>query len=504
MSQAGQLTVRHEHDHTHGALDFRVRRRDRYSIELKFRHLLDPEQERFPRRRSTRIRVLFFLPYSFNIRPDTLEPEEFYDDVKLYVRFNTPAMGIDELLGTNATDSPLWRLGRLLTHPASVDTGTLRYEAKLLGSITKSVLRDSVNERTRGVERVEQSRVDGFCAIVNRLHESFDAYRRVLESDDLPESARTHLRLVDEHLSLTIENYLVRMLTDRTVKRSGVSLQPLRDAIRVQQEYRRGRRYRSVACDPENTRRREEYIYRSKMLKHYAASVLFFEIRRGNQARRVEHLLYAVAAGIAMAIATGISFIGQVRFGALSTTLFLVLVVGYMIKDRLKDAIRAAFQRTLGRLFYDRRTVFKDQSTHKAMGVVKERTMFVQQHRLEPELLAARARGGFEEAIMRTNPEQALEYTKLLRIHERRLHRMHRRITGLADINIIDVKNLLRYLARQRETVPVVEDGEVRLEETNRIYHLNMLISANVGTGEQWHKVRLVVDAGGIRRVERP
>ncbi|MFW5684283.1 MAG: hypothetical protein ACOC1I_05480, partial [Spirochaetota bacterium] len=225
---------------------------------------------------------------------------------------------------------------------------------------------------------------------------------------------------------------------------------------------------------------------------------------RGNQARRVEHLLYAIAAGLAMAIATGISFIGQVRFGTLSTTLFLVLVGAYMIKDRIKDAIRSAFQRTLGRLFYDTRTVFKDQATHKAMGVVKERTMFVQQSRLGEPVLAARARGGFERAITSTNPETALEYTKLLKLRERRLHRIHRRITGLADINIIDLKNLLRYLVRQREQVPSLSPDGVQLEETRRIYHLNMLVSADAGAGEHWHKVRLVVDAGGIRRIERP
>jgi len=130
--------------------------------------------------------------------------------------------------------------------------------------------------------------------------------------------------------------------------------------------------------------------------------------------------------------------------------------------------------------------------------------MFVRQSRMDDALLAARARGGFESAIMETSPETALEYTKLLHVYERRLHRVHRRITGLADINIVDLKNLLRYLVRQREQVPVYSDDTMDLEETRRIYHLNMLISANTGQGERWHKVRLVVDAGGIRRIEEP
>lgn len=84
----------------------------------------------------------------------------------------------------------------------------------------------------------------------------------------------------------------------------------------------------------------EEYVYREKMLKKYASEVLFFDVHRSNVAKRTEHLLYALAAGIAMVIATGIAFFGQTRFGGLTTSLFVLLVVGYMLKDRVKDFFR--------------------------------------------------------------------------------------------------------------------------------------------------------------------
>lgn len=485
-------------------LDFRIRRRDRYSIEVKFRHLLDPNRESYPRRRKTRIRLVFFLPYSFNIRPETLDATEFYDDVKLYVRFNTPTIPLEELLDPVSRDSPLARLGRMLGDPTTVDPDRLGYEARLLGAVLKTVLRDTVVRLITDRDVITQAEIDEFCDTVARLDSGFAAFRSALDDERLSGRARTNLSLIDEHLSLTLENYLVRLLTHPEVRSANASTDPLREAIAVQQEYRRSRAYRSVVEVREDSARREEYIYRYKMLKHYASSVLFFEIHRGNQAKRVEHLLYAFAAGLAMAIATGISFIGQIRFGTLSTTLFLVLVGAYMIKDRIKDAFRSAFQQTLGRLFYDTRTVFKDQTTRRAMGVVKERTMFVRPSRLDTDLLEARARGGFESALAEARPERTLEYTKLLHLNERRLHRTHRRITGLADINIIDLKDLLRYLVRQREEVPVVSEAGVELEQTRRIYHLNLLISADTGEGDRWHKVRLIVDAGGIRRIERP
>lgn len=483
------------------ALDFRVRRRDRYSIEVKYRHLLDPDRDRYSVRRTTRSRLVFFLPYSFNIRSETYDPADLMRDTKLYVRFNTPRMAVDELLDPDSADSPLARIVRMLDGGPTVDRRALRYEAKLLGAVLKSALRDAVVERVAHGSVPTQEEIDAFADLCARIDRGLARFRDGI--DRAPDVVREpHLRLVDEHLSLTIENYLVRLLTHEGVAGRGLSTAALEAAIRNQTGYRRGRGYRSVVDRERSTARREEYIYRYKVLKHYAASVLFFEIHRGNQARRVEHLLYAVAAGIAMAIATGISFIGQIRFGTLSTTLFLVLVGAYMIKDRIKDAFRSVFQRTLGQLFYDTRTVFKDQTTHRAMGVVKERSVFLRGGRLDTGLLSARARGGFEQSIKETSPETTLEYTKLLRVNERRLHRTHRRITGLADINIIDVERLVRYLVRQREQVPVVDD-EVRLVETKRIYHLNMLICPDADRDASWHKIRLIVDAGGIRRIER-
>lgn len=485
-----------------GEPDLRVRRRDRTSIELKFRHLLEPGRPRYPRRRTTRMRVVFFLPYSFNIRPDTMNPGEFYDDVKLYVRFNTPALGIDELVTEGSPDSPLDRLVRAIDGRAEMPLASLRYEAKLLGAITKSVLRDELVGRLHGT--VGQERIDSFLEVIQRLRAGFSRFRRAFGHAGLPGDVRETVRLVDEHLSLTMENYLVRMATDERVREASLSVERLLDAVAEEQAYRRERGYRSVVRADDPRAKREEYIHRSKMLKHFSASALFLEIHRGDQSRRVEHLLYGIAAGAAMAIATAISFLGQVRFGTLSSTLFLVLVVAYVIKDRIKDAFRSVFQRTLGRLFYDTRTRFKDRSTHRAMGVVKERTVFLGRRRVDPALAAARRRGGFEEAIMEETPERVLEYTKLLRVNERRLHQTHRRITGLADINIIDLKRLLRYLVRQRESVPVLDGDRVALEETRRIYHLNMLVAADAGEGERWTKVRLIVDAGGISRIEYP
>ncbi len=479
-------------------IDVRIKPRDPYSVELKFIHKLDPDRDRYPRKRTIRTRIAFFLPYSFGIRPDNFDPEGFFDEIKLYLRFNTPKMSIDELVDRGNSRSPITRLLASLSGDSTLLTTREEYEARILGAIVKTALRDTTTPLVAEEQQARQPDIDRLADQIVGLNEGLADLRAFLrpESERLPK-----LRFVDEYISLTVEDYLTRILahTDQSLNSAR-----LRNALVAESRYRAEMGYPSKVAVDDPPQAAEEYLYRSKLLKRYVSAVLFFEIDRGNQAKRVEQILAALAAGIAMAIATGISFIGQIRFGSLSVTLFLILVGAYMIKDRLKDIMRSLFHRTLGRLFFDRRTKFADPLKENTLGVVKERTTFLRPWQVDEDLERTRAIGGFEKAIVETNPESILEYTKRVTLRERRLGVTHRRLTGMADINIFDLKDLLRHIAKQDELVPMQDGEDLTVVERSRIYHLNMVISST-DTGETaWQKIRLIVDADGIRRIERP
>lgn len=518
-------------DPTHD-VDLRVRKRDRYSLELKFRHLIDQASGKHPLRRKTRVRVSFSLPYSFGIRPDTFDPERLYEDIKLYIRFNTPRFSVDELITPDASGSPITNMERVLRNErVGRHRGRFLYEAKLLGAIVKSLLRDAALDHVVLPPVPRQGHIDDFVTLARRLDSGLGRFRALLTDARVDPQTQRHLHRIDEHVSLTIETYLSRVLANREVAEAGLSLTGIEAEIIAQQQYRRSMGYPSIVRPDDPTHIRESYVHRQKSLKRFVSSVLFFEVQRKNQTRRVEHLLYAVAAGIAMTVATGISFVGQVRFDELSTPLFLLLVFGYMIKDRMKDAFRFAFQRTLGKAFFDRRTVFRDQNRHVPVGVLKERTMFVRgesQFAGEDRSAETPASDGSPKPRTRKSKQQkltqstsdwghrasVLEYTKLLVVRERRLHRIHRRLTAIAATNVIDIKNLLTHLPHQHVSVPIVDGQNVTLKETHRVYYLTMTITTlSAGRRTRRHRrpphlrkprrrvVTLSVDAGGIRRI---
>lgn len=476
---------------------FLLRRHGRYSFELKIRYLLNREVKK--RRNYFNIKFYLFFPYSFNINPFSYPKEHFYEDQKLYLRFNTPVFTPQEL--TSEANSPFVRC-----RERPIDTDDYMYETKLCGSVCKSMVRDAYYKIRKRISREQpeewggdvQSLVLEIAAVARHFHET------ALLSKDLPEKIQYHTRLIDEYISLTLEKYFIWLFDLFYTYKSVEDIKELvQHTISEEMNYRREKGYSSVSGSDETADSYEEYAYRAKILKRYASDVLFFNVRRKSQGKRVEHILYAVAAGIAMFFATAIAFLGQTTFGNLSTSLFILLVVSYMLKDRLKDIFRDLFSKSIGSFFYDRGVKVYDPRLKRKMAHVKERVSFVDTEKLPPEVRKARSRGSFEEFLSATASENVLLYEKSIRLNAKTLRNLHSRIKGIADINIISLRRLLRYLTVQRRDVPLVAEGKIKkLIPVKRIYHLNMVVWYQGDDTSFVDRVRLIVDGKGIKRIE--
>jgi hypothetical protein len=223
----------------------------------------------------------------------------------------------------------------------------------------------------------------------------------------------------------------------------------------------------------------EEYVYREKMLKKYVTEALFFEVSRTNTAKRTEHLLYAIAAGIAMFVATGIAFIGQRHYGNLTTSLFVLLVVGYMVKDRRRSR------------------------RHRRIAVLHERIGFRHEGQLPDAVVEARNRGHFERVLFASENEYALLYAKRIRLNSRTIASLHTRVDAVADINVLDLRPFLQNLGAQYGIVPLDEGKrQLRPRVVKRVYHLNIILEYESSTGTTLQRYRLIVDGEGIKRIE--
>lgn len=484
-----------------------LKQRDRNSIEVKSRYIIDRSSGA---RNSYYLRLYFFFPRPFAVRAENYDPEEFFQQLKPYLRFNTPSFTVDELLDESSSTSPLTRLRDLVDTLGSneLDEARFVHESKLLAAVYKTILRDFLLEARDELTAVGAKGYleEHLRRTVKQLHQVARQFHELLhEAGDrpLPEPLEQHGRMIDEHLSLLLEKYLTSLLrhVDREELEDGY--RRIVKSLLQEEEYREKRGYPSRPSRTETEQQLEEYVYREKMLKKYASEVLFFDVHRRNVAKRAEHLLYALAAGIAMIVATGIAFFGQTRFGGLTTSLFVLLVVGYMLKDRIKDFFRDVLKRKVGRRLSDRKTRIRDPKENKKIAWVQERTSYVSESKLPERVKKLRNRGYFERTLYSFEEEQILLYSKESRINAKRLSALHNRIEGLADINMIDLSPFFRHLSSQYGLVPTIRDKKhVDLRRVKRIYHLNMVIAFESPRESVARRFRLVVDARGIKRIE--
>ena len=465
-----------------GVEHLRLRRRGNTALELKVRYLL---QRNVPREDYS-LNVEFIIPYSLNVTPANYGTEAFYDSRKLYVRFDTPRIEMESLLDPGEEESPLARTENATAailngeEPSRTD---FVYESKMLGAVYKSLLRDSF----RAVDPDDEAHVTSLIASAALVPDRFHRVVRALAgcTDDMTVG---HARLIDEHLSLLLERYLLD-LVDRS------SAEAISEMIRAESAYRSEQHYETGRVRGLDEVRLEEYVFHEKQLKNYVSEVLFFRVRESDQRIRIQHITYAAAAGLAMAVATGIAFYGQSQFGSFTTSLFIVLVLGYMLKDRVKDVFRDLFMRSIGRRFYDRRESLYDPVFRTRLATVRERAGFAKRPRRRSEQPKPRAIGSWDR---RTR----FVYTKRITLHASTLRRIHRRVRGVADTSIIDIQPMLHAAARLYGTVPIEqEDGTILPQRAKRIYHIDMIVTYSDADGPQVRNVVITVAHGRIQRV---
>lgn len=482
----------------------RFKQRDRNSVEIKTKYKIDRSAGVT---NSYTLRFYLFFPNAFGINPGTYDQRSFLRQLRAYLRFDTPRFTIDELLDPLSDWSPLVRLQKIVRTDRivgdEIDRNRFIYESKLLGCVYKSLLRDYTHKMNDSPGLVD----DG---TIKKIHDVVRRFRRT--RDDLaqrdPDAAlMQHADMIDEHLSLLLSRYLVLLLHERDQnEEESVGSKRIAKTVQKEEQYRQSRKYPSVSSLIRSERQFEEYVYREKMLKKYATEALFFEVSRTNTAKRTEHILYAIAAGIAMFVATGIAFIGQQRYGSLTTSLFVLLVVGYMVKDRVKDLFRDILTRSMGSFFTVRKIVIRDRKQsrrHRRIAVLHERIGFRHEAQLPEAVVEARNRGHFERVLFASEYEYTLLYAKKIRLNSRTIAALHNRVDAVADINVLDLRPFLQNLGAQYGVVPLDEGKrQLRPRVVKRVYHLNMILEYESSSGTTVQRYRLIVDGQGIKRIE--
>ena len=479
----------------------KIKIHDRYQFEIKYTYPLNKELPET----DYMVETFIFIPNNLGINADTYTKQNFYSDLQKYIRFKTPVFLLSSIIKEKG---PLDRLKAemtaLIEDPSNPETGkNYLYQLKMLCSILKSALRDEEDYIETSQETADRCMLIGqLLENISRLTGGFRKLHAIIQVPHLDQKQAVFYHFCDEYISLMVEKSLFKLL--ESIKRKDASQNHelcarILDVIKSEIKYRTDNNYPSLVKENSSN---EEIIYRMRTLKKIVGSILFLKTLTQTEGRLIEQILMGMAAGLSMAFATGMLFLSRRIFADLTLSLFLILVISYIFKDRLKELSKIYMLGYLKKYIYDYKTVLMTNLTK--IGFCRETFTFLKEKNLPAEIAKIRNKDYFTELDNGYIGENVIYSKKYIKIYSSNCRKIYAdfQVDGIHDIIRFNVRHFLDKM--DNAEIPLfMPDGtcSFKMVPGSCLYHLNIILKYGMGNQHEYHKFRLVLNRDGIKRI---
>ncbi len=233
-------------------------------------------------------------------------------------------------------------------------------------------------------------------------------------------------------------------------------------------------------------------------------SILFLRVQRQSEVKFLEHIFYAIAAGISMVIATGAAFYSQMRLGNLTFPFFVALVVSYMFKDRIKAIFQQYFSMQIRKFFYDQkeRIYYHPAET---IGVCKESFDFCDEKQVPSVIKKIRNCDHMTEIENGWVGQNIIRYRRSIELYSSIIQKTFKEfpIETINDILRFNVSKFLTKMDDPKRVLNVLNNDEIEFVPAERAYHLNLVMKFSIRNKKTFYKrFRIILNREGINRLE--
>ena len=485
-------------------ISIKAKKHDDFSVEFKFG--FDCAKDGI--RDDFSVNSWMFVPNSLDINPEVYGKKQFYRDIKSNVRLITPSFPLKEIAQDDSLPLTLLRgaMEKVAVSAQESHMGEYEYHLKMFAAIFKSALRDSATHLKNAVSQSDAMNVahlvEDYLGNSSLILQKYRFLYAIIDVPSVSDQVRNYFRLCDEFITHTVEIQTIRIVRgmDSMVEA------PLEETVRQrfaqmvmdQREYKKQQGYGVLNGEVNHDRR---LVHHRGMLKKLIESDLYINLRKKKDGAAVEQLLYSIAAGVAMIFATGVAWFTQVKYGNITWPLFVVLVVSYMLKDRIKELMRYYFAHKLGDKYFDKKAEISIGKTR--VGVLKEGFDFISWGRTPQMVKDMREKASSIADETRIFEEKILLYRKLLTIDSMALKSNAE--YPLNGINEIMRLHLTRFTQKMdNPTVPIDtfdQNGNVITIQVQKSYYLNLVFQLQHDGQVKYHHFRITMTRDGVLHV---
>lgn len=443
-----------------------------------------------------------FIPNGLDINKQTYPKERFYTDMKSNVRLLTPAFTLKQMV--EGEEAPLLHVRRaletVLSDPAQEGLSELEFQLKLFGSIFKSAIR---NESAQIIKHANDSityeRCVTYVADVSNVLQSFRGLRDKLAPSNEEVSAK--IDFSDEFISHQTDIRTMKVLKalghpDRQDGKDAFMV--LADLLVKEKAYKSSRGYsHTIIGDEVNNRK---LVYRHSLLKKYIESALFLKVNTTQDGVAVKQISFSLAAGLAMMVSLLATMPFQKYLGNYPSLIFVIVILIYMLKDRIKELTRWLFAYQLKDKYYDNKTVVSIKD--KQVGWLKEGMDFISDDKVPEEVLKLRNRNKLE-ADNKLMDEKIILYRKRVEIDNEVLRNQYDyEFKGINDIIRYHINYLTKKMDNPESSVDCLDENcQVQTVRAERVYILHFVMQFKWEAQVEYKVFHVVANRNGIIKI---
>ena len=445
---------------------------------------------------SFKVNSWIFVPNNLGINAATYSKEQFYRDVKSNIRLITPNFALSELV--DGDKAPLAHVKQAIDQyrkqPESIHD--LEFQVKMFCAIFKSALRNATN----GILKAAPTDIPTAAPaeIVDDVTRITEAFRQLIRNNTGADFAPTVLLHGDEYMSHLIGIQAARMLRFMDLhpeQNFGDSRQKLQQLIQQEVAYKESMGYSYITPHDEIANR--NLVYKHGLLKKYIESALYLKQDTTNDGAAMKEITFSIAAGFAMLVSTLIAWPFQKYLGSYPFLIFIILIVAYMFKDRIKDFARNLFVHRLKSKYFDHKTTLHLKEEN--IGWIKEGMDFINDAKTPEKVLTLRNRSSLE-ADNALQQERTILYRKQVQIDNQSLrNRYEYSFDGIHDIMRFHIQEYTRKMDDPTLLVDTLtEEGNLESVPTLRIYILHIILQFIHEEETEYRGFRITATRDGI------
>ena len=474
-------------------IEIQTKIHDKFSIEFKvgFSGREGVKMEYF------NVNSWIFIPNGLYINKNTYSKDRFYTDIKSNIRLITPSFSLRQM--AEGDDVPLHHVVKALEtemhEPNEEHLNEFKFQLKLFGSIFKSSIRD---ESAEIISLKDSKTLPERCATyIADLQRVLKSYRSLNgKIDPKNEEMLANFGFTDEFIS--------HQMQIRTMKIIKVlqNLEGMDDTIRamvgmLKEEiaYKSTKGYSRVIINDDSNNRR--LMSRHSMLKKYIESALFLNVNTTQDGKAVKQISFSLAAGLAMMVSMLAALPFQKYLGNYPNLIFFILIIIYMLKDRIKELTRWLFAYQLKDKYYDNKTVVKIKN--RPIGKIKEGMDFISEDKIPAKVLELRGRTKLEADNLLLD-EKIILYRKRVEIDNKTLKNQYDyEFKGINDIIRYHVNYLTKKMDNPETLIDCLdEQGRVQTIKAERVYTLHFVLQFQWENQTEYRSFHVNVNRNGI------